>query len=82
MSNPITLYDETTPTWLRTICPVETPLEMYRRIQREIKKAEEQKKYLIEVHRERIEAIDDRLMFLMDQNLRAIEAVEASGDEI
>ena len=82
MSEAIKLYDETTPHWLRTICPLETPIEKFRRIEGEMKDAERQKKHLLESHRSRMEALDDRLLFLMDQRLRVIDEIEAMGDEI
>ena len=53
-----------------------------RRIEGEMRNAEWQKKHLIEAHRTRIESIDDRLLNLMDQRLRAIAEIEAMGDEI
>lgn len=78
----VQLYDETTPNWLRTICPLETPQEKFRRIEGEMKDAERQKKHLIESHRTRMESIDDRLLFLMDQRLKTINEIEAMGDEV
>jgi hypothetical protein len=79
---PITLYPETSPHWFRTICPLETPQEKFRRIEGEMKDAERQKKHLIESHRTRMESIDDRLLFLMDQRLKTINEIEAMGDEV
>lgn len=79
---PVTLYPETSPHWFRTICPLETPHEKFRRIEGEMMDAERQKKRLKEQYRTRTEAIDDRLLFLMDQRLRTINEIEAMGDEI
>lgn len=82
MNAPIKLYDESTPNWLRTICPKETPREKYERSERELKKAEQQKRFLEEAYKDKMEDLDNRLLFLMDLRLQAINEIEATGDEV
>jgi hypothetical protein len=79
---PITLYPETSPHWFRTICPLETLQEKYRRIEGEMKDAERQKKRLKEQYRTRMEAIDDRLLFLMDQRIQVVNTLDEMGEEL
>ena len=82
MKDAVKLYDETAPNWLRTICPIETPREKYRRIEKEIKDLDRAEKNAREAFSDRMEEIHDRQLFLMDQRLKAIDEIEASGDEL
>ena len=82
MSRAVTLHNETTPTWYRTICPLETPEEKYRRIEQEMKDLDRAEKTARAAFADRMEAINDRQLFLMDQRLKEIAEIERAGGEV
>lgn len=82
MSEPITLFEETTPSWFNPIIPKETPQERYRRIEREMKELEKLEKQVRAECLARVEAIHDRQLNLMDQRIKVLNELEAMGEEV
>lgn len=80
MSVPITLHDETCPTWFRSpIIPLDdpTPAEQERIIDESIRKLDRNRKYVmrsIESAMERLEGINEQIDELTSLKLEAQEA--------
>jgi len=80
MTNPVTLYPEASPSWLRSILPLETPFEKARRIQKAFDEVELAKANAKAVYDDRIEHLDDYELFLHDQWKRVTAELEAMGE--
>jgi len=79
---PITEIPNTCPNWLRSILPLETPFEKADRIEREFKAIDVAKAAAEQVYNDRIEHLNDRELFLMDQRRLVLEELEAMGEEV
>lgn len=82
MSEAIQLYPETSPSWLRSILPLETPFEKARRIEQAFKEVERARDNAKAVYDDRIEHLDNYELFLMDQHKRVQAELEAIGEEV
>jgi|21_taG_2_1085346.scaffolds.fasta_scaffold192877_2 hypothetical protein len=80
MTQPVKLYPETSPSWLRSILPLETPFEKARRIEKAFKEVEDAKANAKAVYEDRLTHLDDYELFLHDQWKRVTDELEAMGE--
>ena len=81
-AQPIRLYPETSPSWLRSILPLETPFEKARRIEEAFKQVDLARANAKAVFDDRIEHLDNYEMFLVEQHRRVLEELKEMGEEV
>lgn len=81
MTFPIQPYPNTSPSWLRSILPLETPFEKARRIEEAFKEVEKARANAKAIYEDRIEHLDDYELFLHDQHIRVQKELDAAGED-
>jgi tripartite-type tricarboxylate transporter receptor subunit TctC len=81
MTDPVTFYPETSPTWLGVITPIETPFEKKRRLEADFQKLELQRAQLKAYFDAKTEAIDNHELRLHDQIQQVNRELEEMGED-
>lgn len=81
-AQPIKLYPETSPSWLRSILPLETPFEKARRIEEAFKEVDLARANAKAAYDSRVEHLDNYELFLLDQRKRVLVELEEQGEDV